>query len=137
MDDPEEVSKREKVDIKLFLPPSDVPKSIDHKYDKEKDLLKIVFRYWMGEKEVKLFEKNNIKLFIGFSSGKPLRIEIERVRENNIDQIQLKNIISKDLSQLIETRLKEVTDLRKRTNLRYADEILQESAEELAQSVAI
>lgn len=137
MDAPEEMKEFARVNIKLFLPPSDVPNSIDHKYDKEKDLFQIAFRYWTDEKETKLFEKDKIRLFVGNSSGRPSRIEIEDVRKNNVDQIQLKNIITRDLSRLIESKIEGLSDLRKRANLRCADEILQESAEELAQSVEI
>ncbi len=137
MDALEEMKEFARVNIKLFLPPSDVPNSIDHKYDKEKDLFQIAFRYWTDEKETKLFEKDTIKFFVGVSSGRPSRIEIEDVCKNNVDQIQLKNIITKDLSQLIENIRKDLTDLRKQANLRCVDEILQESAGELAQSVAI
>ena len=137
MDASEEMKEFAKVDIKLFLPPSDVPKSIDHKYDKEKDLFQIAFRYWTEEKEVQLFEKDNMRFFVGSSSGKPLRIEIEEVRKNNIDEIKLKNIIINNLRQVIEKIIGKLPDLRKRENLRCADQVLEQSADELAQSVAI
>ncbi len=56
--------------------------------------------------------------------------------KSNVGQIELENIISRDLSRLIESKIEGLSDLRKRTNLRCADKILQESARELAQSVA-
>ncbi len=137
MDVAEEMQERGKVNIKLFLPPSDVPKSIYHKYNKGQDLFQIVFRYWTEEKETKLFDKDGARLFVGTSSGKLLRIEIEGIRKNNVDIIQLKNIITKNLRETIESKIDKLSDIRKRANLRCADQILERSADELVGNVTI
>lgn len=125
-----------KVNIELYLPPSDIPQNISSNYVKEKDVLLIEFDYPIKEKPRKLFEEENISLFIGASSSKPLRIEINKISEESIDQIKLSHIIKHDLSNLIEKEIGGITNLRKKTNLERADKILKENAENLACGLA-
>ncbi|MFC1676415.1 hypothetical protein ACFL3G_05060 [Planctomycetota bacterium] len=123
-----------KINIELYLPPSDIPQNISSGYIKDKDTLFIIFDYPTLEKSKKLFDKENIKFFIGTSSGKPLRIEICNLSKEGIGQVDLSHIIKHDLSNLIESEIGVLTNLRKRANLECADEVLKESAEELAHS---
>ncbi|MBW8002314.1 MAG: hypothetical protein FVQ80_09885 [Planctomycetes bacterium] len=122
------------MNIELYIPPSDIPQNISSGYIKDKDILFITFDYSMQEKPKKLFEKNNISFFIGASSSKPLRIEICNLSKQAINRVRLTHIIKHDLSNLIGSEIEELTNLRKRTNLEYADEVLKENAEELALS---
>lgn len=131
---PEEIIKMGKVDIALFLPPSDIPEFISPAYDRHNDIFFINFKYFDQEKEKELFSEENIRLLIGDYSGKPLRIEIKNVKKDSINTIQLTHIIREDISRLIEERINQLGDLRKISNLKCADEVLKENAEVLAEA---
>lgn len=54
---PEEIIKMGKVDIALFLPPSDIPEFISPAYDRHNDIFFINFKYFDQEKEKSYFQK--------------------------------------------------------------------------------
>lgn len=136
LDISESMKKTSKVNIELYLPPSDIPQYIHPDYNKKDDIFIINFKYFDTEKEKELFNKENIKFFIGLNSGKPLRIEISNIDTERIGQVKLTNIIRNDISRLIEENITPTSAIREKSNLRITEEILKENAAVLAEEAA-
>jgi hypothetical protein len=136
LDSPGEVKKKSRMGISLFLPPSDVPQFVYPEYREKEDVFTINFKYTDEEKEKELFKQKNIRLVIGIYSGKPLRIEIRDIRRENINEIQLTRIIRDDVGNLIEQNIDKVKELREKSNLKCAKEVLKQTAGSLAAEAA-
>ena len=63
VDVPQGIGRAGQVDIKLFLPPIDIPEYILPAYNEVKDIFLIEFKYSSREKEKKLFEKSIFKQY--------------------------------------------------------------------------
>jgi len=137
VDSSQETIKKSQVNIKLFLPPSDVPQYISPNYDANKDIFCINFKYPDQEKEKKIFNTIEADLIIGEESGKPIRIEIKNVKAHNINTIALTNIIGQDIPQLIQQHLNKIKDLREKSNLINTQAVLVEKAQEIAKEMEL
>lgn len=135
LDSPEEIKKMKKMKIELFLPPSDIPQFIYPEYKEKEDNLIIEFKYMDKEKEKELFNRENVRFIIGEYSGKPLKIEIHNIKKENINRIELINKISSGLNRLLEDNIAKIKDLREKSNLSIAKQVLNENAEKLASQV--
>ncbi|MBW7957432.1 MAG: hypothetical protein H3C68_06010 [Deltaproteobacteria bacterium] len=123
-----------RVRIKLYLPPSDIPKTISPNYNKNEDRLTITFDYIDSEKEKELLNRDGIKLIVGVYSGKPLRIEISNIKKERIDNVKLTNIIESEIGKLIDSKKSELEGAREKANLSFAEELLKSNAGILAQA---
>jgi hypothetical protein len=131
---PRELKSR--MNISLYLPPTDIPEAILALYEKNIDSFKIKFQYSILEKGKYLFSNKQAKFLIGEKSGKPLMIEIKDIKKNNIDEIHIKNFIEKNLEGFIEEKLSEILDLRQKTNIERVKEVLTDNASDLAKIAA-
>lgn len=134
LDSPEEIKKMRKMKIELYLPPSDIPQFIYPEYKEKEDNLIIEFKYMDKEKEKELFDRENVRFTIGEFSGKPLKIEIRNIKKENINRIELINKIG-SINKLIEENITKIRDLREKSNLSIAREILSQNANELVNQV--
>ena len=115
------------LNIELYIPPGDVPQNIYSEYLANKDALRIIFEYPIPEREIKLFEKDNIIFHVGIASGKPMTIEIRKIKERKINKVKLSHTIN----DMIVKEIKETKNFRKQSNLKLASQILEESSEQL------
>lgn len=107
--------------IKLYLPPSDIPKTISPVYNESEDSLTISFEYIDTEKEKELINRDGVKLIAGFYSGKPIRIRIGNVK--GIDSSRIKELITH-----VESIKLYVEGGRRKANLDLAEEFLKINA---------
>ncbi len=129
--------ERVKLDIQLFLPPTDVPDSIEAQYDEKRDVFKIHFLYPDMEKRTALLEQDNVRLTIANSSGKPLSIEIKHLKKESIGKIRLRQIICKDVRTLTRDEIDRFSNLRKKTNLESMNQVLTETVDALVEAVPV
>jgi len=134
--EPEAVGGLGEIKINLFLPPTDIPKSVYVELDKKADAFRIKFQYSLEEKGRVLFSNDQASFSIGEQTGKPLLIEIKRIVLDKINKISLTNFIKKDLENFISSSLGEIHDLRKRANVNRVKEFLTQQAPELAGAMA-
>lgn len=127
-----EIKVEKKLKIKFFLPPSDIPQLINQNYNENEDLLIFEFKYIDSEKEKQLFHRNNIRLFVGTYSGKPLRLEIQNIKKENITSVRLEHIISSLEEFLSQESLK--FDFREQSNLKLAGVLFAQNAKKLAEA---
>jgi len=137
VDASQEILKKGKVVIKLFLPPSDVPQYIFPNYDTNRDIFCINFKYSDQEKEKKVFDTETANLIIGEFSGKPIRIEVKCVKVQHINTIALSNIIRQDIHQLTQQQIDKIRDLRGKSNLIKMQAVLTEKAQEIAEEMEL
>lgn len=119
--------------IQLFLPPTDIPDYIKTDYNEKNDCVNIIFCYPNEERESELFRKDNLRLLVASYSGKPLRIEVKNVKKDKIDKIRLTNIIKNDLREAIKQKVSHLQNERQRKYLENFDEVLDETADEMAE----
>jgi len=122
----EDVDSQKGIHIELFLPPSDIPEFLQHKYDEVHDILFIDFKYAIQEKIERLFEKEGISLWIGKESGKPFYLQIKNIKKDKIDAVQLRNIFYEELPSISKD-----LPVRKKTNLERAKEFIGDKADDL------
>lgn len=123
---------RNKLEIELFLAPSDVPEYIFAESKPSEDELHINFKYNDHEDEKQAVENPLFRLVVGIYSGKVLRIELRGIGREGIGEIELTRKIKDDVVPAIEERIKDVRGLRARSNLQRAEQVLTLSAGHLA-----
>jgi len=133
LETPRGLRRGQKMQIELFLPPTDIPEYIYQEIESEKDELNIRFKYVDKEEEKELWANSDVRLIIGTYSGKLLRIEIKGVKENHITEVQLTHKIRTEVRNAITHSVNRLSGLRFRSNLERAEQTLQQNADKLGE----
>lgn len=119
------------VQIKLFLPPCDVPDYVTSNYQKNEDKFVISFQYSTLEEKLNIIKDKNISFWIGKESGKPLQIEVHDFQKDKISAVELKRIFVRLASEDTQNTTRSSVSLRQKVNLERAGEYVTEKADDL------
>jgi len=125
-----------KVDIKLYLPPTDVPDNVKADFDASTESFIITFQYTVNETGKILFDNPEASMEVGKKTGKPLVIRVKNILSEKITQIELTKIIQTKVENQIIENYSKVSDLRQKGNLEKTKDFLNQQVGELVSAAA-